>query len=167
MPPADTTLPISAQDGDSFFNLLRPVVVIFVIFAVSNITLLVENNPTRGSTDFGGTVANDLPVDTTKIVDTGFVLTKNFHAYFANNQLWVDVGALLNTLLVVGCQAYAGYMSFWVGDHGLMFRILFAACLRGFCGWFTYLPASSEYLQSQYDFPDVRSSILTFSTSNS
>jgi hypothetical protein len=70
----------------------------------------------------------------------------------------VDVGAFLNTLLIAGCQIYAAYMSFWVGDHGLMFRILFAASLRSFCGWFTYLPASAEYLPSQYDFPDVLTS---------
>lgn len=136
--------------------MLRPVIVIFVILSVSQVGLLVENNPTRGYKDVGGASVDT--VDTSQIVDTGFVLTTRLHVFFTNNQFWVDVGALLNTLLVAGCQIYAAYMSFWVGDHGLMFRILFAASLRSFCGWFTYLPASTEYLPSHYDFPDVMTS---------
>ena len=147
----------SIPPTESFWELLKPLIVIFVILFLSNLNYLVESNPTRGTTDIGDGDTNRT-IDTTQIVDTGFVLTSNFHKFFHTNQLAVDIGALLNTLLVIGCQAYAAYMSFWVGDHGLMFRILFAASLRGFCGWFTYLPASPEYLQSNYDFPDVLTS---------
>ena len=153
-PPPPSPPPSSCTSrNQSLFNLLKPILVIFIIFFVSNITFLVEQNPTRGSTDIG--TSNTTPVDTTQIFDTGFVLSSKLHQFFQKNQFWLDIGALLNTILVIGCQGYAGYMSFWIGDHGLMFRILFAACLRSFCGWFTYLPASPEYLQSNYDFPDA------------
>ena len=156
-PPPPSPPPSSCTSrNQSLFNLLKPILVIFIIFFVSNITFLVEQNPTRGSTDIG--TSNTTPVDTTQIFDTGFVLSSKLHQFFQKNQFWLDIGALLNTILVIGCQGYAGYMSFWIGDHGLMFRILFAACLRSFCGWFTYLPASPEYLQSNYDFPDALTS---------
>ena len=130
-----------------------------MIVGVSQVGLLVETDPIRGQTDFGQQRGPDAPpIDTTRIADTGFALTRGMHAFLAANPLWCDIFAFLNTLLVAWCQGYGAYMSLWVGEHGLLFRILFAASLRTFCGWLTYLPAAPEYLASQYDFPDVLTS---------
>ena len=143
---------------DHAFYLMRPLLVLILVGFVTQITLYVEMKPTRGVEDIAslsGKTQTAFKVDKSGIVDSGFVATSGLHSMLKKSQFAVDVGALLNSLLVIGCQAYCAYIGLWEGEFGLAFRITFAAWLRAFCGWFTYLPASKEYLQSNYDFPDL------------
>ena len=145
-------------DWDHVFYLVRPMLVLVLVGFVAQLTLYVEMKPTRGVEDIAslsGTSPKSFEVDKSGIVDSGFVATSGLHSLLKDSQLAVDVGALLNSLLVIGCQVYCTYVGLWEGEFGLAFRITFAAWLRAFCGWFTYLPASEEYLQSNYDFPDL------------
>ena len=172
-PPAPATPAANAAnaapiDWDHVFYLVRPLIVLVGVGFITQLTLYVEMQPTRGADDMaalrrrggGGDAgaAGGADIDTSAIVDTGFVATAGVHQMFQRSQFAVDVGALLNSLLVIGCQGYTAYVGLWEGEFGLAFRITFAAWLRAFCGWFTYLPASGEYLQSNYDFPDMLTS---------
>ena len=154
-------------DWDHVFYLVRPLIVLVGVGFITQLTLYVEMEPTRGAIDVDalrrrgggkGAIGSSITIDTSAIVDTGFVATAGLHQFFQRSQFAVDVGALLNSMLVIFCQGYCAYVGLWEGEFGLAFRITFAAWLRAFCGWFTYLPASTEYLQSDYDFPDMLTS---------
>eukprot|EP00943_MAST-04B_sp_MAST-4B-sp1_P007365 g7365.t1 len=112
------------------------------------LTLYVEEHPTGGVPDG----------DPSTILDTGFVVTKRAHQFLSEHPFVNDVFALANSLLVVFAVCYAVYVALWVGDFGLVFRLLSCQFFRAYCGWFTYLPPSPEFLQSNYDVPEIFSS---------
>lgn len=128
------------------WNAMRPMLVIFFAGIIMKFCMSVEANPTGGTGD------------PKSILDTGFTLTKPLHAYFVANPLMCDLAALLNSVLVVGILVYVCYVTLWIGDFGLAFRLLGSQFFRAYCGWFTYLPPSPEFLPSQYDVPEIFSS---------
>jgi hypothetical protein len=86
------------------------------------------------------------------------VLTVKSHAFLEKNPLINDIAAFANSVLVVAVLTYVLYVTLWIGDFGLAFRLLFSQFFRAYCGWFTYLPPSKEFLQSQYDVPEILTS---------
>lgn len=97
-----------------------------------------------------GSNANDMG-----IVDTGFILTSRLHQVLAENRDLNDLLAGLNSIALLIPGAYIAYVTVFVGDYSLPFRILSTQLLRSFCGWFTYLPPDPAYLTSYHDFPDI------------
>jgi len=89
------------------------------------------------------------------IVDTGFMLTTHLHHFLAANRDWNDILAALNSFALVIPSLYVTYVTVWIGDYSLVFRVLFTQLMRSFCGWFTYLPPDPNYLASYWDFPDI------------
>lgn len=89
------------------------------------------------------------------IVDTGFILTHPLYEWLKANPGWVDILAALNSWVLVVPFLYSAHVTFWKGDHSLAFQIISIQLLRAFCGWYTHLPADHQYLNSNYDFPDV------------
>ena len=94
------------------------------------------------------------------IVDTGYILTAPLHAWLQDHRDWNDFFALLNTLALAFPGIYTIYVTLLFGDFDLVFRYLATHILRSFCGWFTYLPSSSEYLMSYSDVPDIWQCLL-------
>lgn len=92
---------------------------------------------------------------TTGIVDAGFMLTAPIHAFLAQHREWTDVFAAANSLAMAIPVTYVAYVTLWIGDYSLPFRVIAIQLLRSFCGWFTYLPPDPSYLTSYYDFPDI------------
>lgn len=137
---------------EALWNLAKPIVVLLLLGAAFKISISVENDPTRGARRPG------VELDTSHIVDTGFVLTRRIHAFLYANPFANDLCALINTLVYTPMMLYIGYVTLWLGDYGLIFRMAFTTVIRAGCGWFTYLPASAEYLQSDFDFPDALTS---------
>lgn len=89
------------------------------------------------------------------IVDTGYIATAGIYRWLKENRDWNDFFALLNTLALLVPGVYTVYITVWLGDFDLAFRYLATHILRSCCGWFTYLPSSSEYLMSYKDVPDI------------
>ena len=89
------------------------------------------------------------------IIDTGFNVTVHAHLFLKMHKRWNDVFALLNSIALVLPITYGIRTVLKRGDYSWAFRILFAELLRSLCGWCTYLPPSSSYLASNFDFPDV------------
>ena len=138
----------SVDEVERAWHFLKPLIVLLGTGLIGQITLYVEGNPTGGVP--GG--------DPSTILDTGFVATKSSHQVLANNPFLNDLCALANSILVVAALVYAVYVALWVGDFGLAFRLLSCQFFRAYCGWFTYLPPSPEFLQSNYDVPEIFSS---------
>merc|ERR1711871_673302 len=115
---------------------------------MGNLCMYVEAHPTGGNPTG----------DATQILDTGFVLTGKSHAFLQKHPIINDIAAFANSILVIAVLLYVIYVSLWIGDFGLVFRLLFSQFFRAYCGWFTYLPPSKEFLQSQYDVPEILSS---------
>ncbi|GMH65359.1 hypothetical protein TrLO_g12696 [Triparma laevis f. longispina] len=63
--------------------------------------------------------------------------------------------AFLNTLFCAGIGYYPLKVTFWDADYTLIFRCLATQAFRGFCATFTFLPVSSEFLPSYYDWPEA------------
>jgi PAP2 superfamily C-terminal len=89
------------------------------------------------------------------IVDTGFMLTTPLHKFLAAHRDWNNALAFLNSVAILLPSLYVTYVTVWLGDYSLVFRVIFTQLLRSFCGWFTYLPPDPQYLASSYDFPDI------------
>lgn len=47
------------------------------------------------------------------------------------------------------------YTTWWKGDFRLSFRLIATHLFRSLCGWFTYLPPDTEFLSSNWDFPEI------------
>ena len=73
----------------------------------------------------------------------------------AAHREWNNALAFLNSVAILLPALYVTYVTVWVGDYSLVFRVIFTQLLRSFCGWFTYLPPDPQYLASSYDFPDL------------
>ena len=150
---AKKTTPVEAQasgedNREYTWQVIRPLLVLCIAGVVMNLCMYVEAHPT------GGNPAGDA----TQILDTGFVLTVKSHAFLEKNPLINDIAAFANSVLVVAVLTYVLYVTLWIGDFGLAFRLLFSQFFRAYCGWFTYLPPSKEFLQSQYDVPEILTS---------
>ncbi len=92
-------------------------------------------------------------MDTTKIQDAGFVLTTSIYQYLRDNPIVNDIAAAINSAGLGFGVIYTLKITFWDGDYTLAFRLVVTQLFRSFCGWFTYLPSSSEFIPSLYDFP--------------
>jgi PAP2 superfamily C-terminal len=110
----------------------------------------------------GGVSDNTDDSDTpTGIVDTGFMLTASLHAFLEKHRDWNDILAAANSLAMAIPVTYVVYVTVWIGDYSLPFRVIAIQLLRSFCGWFTYLPPDKSYLTSYYDFPDIVQCLFT------
>lgn len=94
------------------------------------------------------------------IVDTGYIATTGMNRWLKKHRDWNDLFALLNTLALLVPGVYTIHITLWLGDYDLAFRYFATHILRSLCGWFTYLPSSSEYLMSYYDVPDIWQCLL-------
>ena len=95
------------------------------------------------------------------LVDTGYIATTNIYRYLRDNRNVNDLLAFINTVIgVFGPGIYFIYTMLWQGDYEPVFRYLAISILRSFCGWFTYLPPSPQYLMSNYDFPDIMQCLI-------
>lgn len=83
------------------------------------------------------------------------MLTTPLYRFLATNRDWNDILAALNSFALVIPSLYVTYVTVWIGDYSLVFRVLFTQLMRSFCGWFTYLPPDPNYLASYWDFPDI------------
>lgn len=128
-----------------------------VIGAIAlSIISYVETHASDESARFsGGRVMDSKEANPMGIVDTGFILTGRFHAFLKESQRTCDWMAAINSVTLLMPTVYTTYITVWVGDFSLVFRIIAAQLLRSFCGWFTYLPPDPSYLTSYYDFPDI------------
>ncbi len=133
------------EEKERVWHLVRPLFVLFGAGLVMNFSMYVEEHPTGGVPDG----------DPNTILDTGFVATRNAHQYLLNHRFINDIAAFGNSILVVFALVYVGYIALWIGDFGLTFRLLSCQFFRAYCGWFTYLPPSPEFLQSNYDVPEL------------
>ena len=50
---------------------------------------------------------------------------------------------------------YVIKVTWWDADYTLAFRMIMTQLFRSFCGWFTFLPPSPDFLPSYYDFPEA------------
>jgi hypothetical protein len=124
---------------------------LFLVLIAIAIIGYVENHATAGAGD-GGDADQRKP---TNIVDSGFKLTSPLHAFLEKNRDWNDALAAANSLAMAIPVGYVTYVTVWMGDYSLPFRVIAIQLLRSFCGWFTYLPPDPSYLTSYYDFPDI------------
>eukprot|EP00928_Gymnodinium_smaydae_P028938 TRINITY_DN21933_c0_g1_i1.p1 TRINITY_DN21933_c0_g1~~TRINITY_DN21933_c0_g1_i1.p1 ORF type:complete len:439 (+),score=43.49 TRINITY_DN21933_c0_g1_i1:177-1493(+) len=140
------------------FHLWRPVLALFATGIFMKFVMFVEDNPTLAPTGFG----SEPEKDTSGILDTGFVLTRPLYEFLRVNPWWNDFAALLNSLLCIVVIFVLLKATFWAGDYGMLFKVVFTQLLRGISGWFTYLPPSKEFLPSPFDVPEIFSSgVLT------
>ena len=94
------------------------------------------------------------------ILDAGFILTTPLHSYLANHRDINDLLAGLNSILLTLPLAYVVYVTIWLGDFRLSFRLIATHLFRTLCGWFTYLPPDPQFLSSLYDFPGKSALVL-------
>lgn len=50
---------------------------------------------------------------------------------------------------------YVLKVTFWQADYTLAFRVIATQLFRAFCGFFTFLPPSREFLPSYWDYPEA------------
>ena len=110
----------------------------------------------NGSSSSSPTISTSATTTTSHgIHDTGFAITATLYKFLQEHRhTYNDVFACLNSLLLLVPVTY-GITKIYYGDYSYIFRVLFTELLRSFCGWATYLPPSSEYLMSYYDFQDI------------
>jgi len=133
--------------------------IIFVITCsfLSKLLMSVETHP--GDTTliqrlFGDAIFGDTNIHTDTIVDSGFILTTPLYNILKNNRVLNDVLAALNSMALFVANLYPLKVTFYDADYSLAFRMVATQVFRGFCGWFTFLPPSKEFLPSYYDFPE-------------
>jgi len=96
-----------------------------------------------------------LPIQTKGILDAGFILTTPLHSYLSSHRDINNVLAGLNSILLTLPLAYVVYVTIWLGDFRLSFRLIATHLFRTLCGWFTYLPPDPQFLSSLLDFPEI------------
>ena len=129
----------------------KPLVYDFLfVFCVSlYLTTYVEANAAHHQAPTGGNAS------TLSIPDIGFDLTADLYDILRENRKLNDVLAFINSLALIIPLVYSFYITTWVGDYSLIFRIVASQLLRSFCGWVTHLPPDASYLASNYDYPDI------------
>ena len=115
-----------------------------------------DDNNTEGSCNTSKTTHTPTSNKQTKgILDAGFILTTPLHSYLASHRHINDLLAGLNSILLTLPLAYVVYVTIWLGDFRLSFRLIATHLFRTLCGWFTYLPLDPQFLSSLYDFPEI------------
>jgi PAP2 superfamily C-terminal len=102
-----------------------------------------------------GYVEKNATIQSELIFDKGFQWTAPLHALLEQHRDWNDRLAAMNSISLLLPVLYTSYVTVWVGDYSLPFRVIAIQLLRSLCGWFTYLPPDPKYLTSFYDFPDI------------
>lgn len=122
----------------------KPLVYDFVVFFLASlyITSYIEANAAAHQ-------------EAVPINDMGFEFTAPLYDTLRNNRGLNDALAFVNSFALFLPLVYSFYVTTFVGDYTLIFRIIFAQLLRSCCGWFTVLPISQQYLASNYDYPDI------------
>ena len=149
-----------------FFVLLAYVIVAYVETHADDLqirTLLdnyngncIESNNTEDNNcNTSTTHTSSSNTQTKKILDAGFILTTPLHSYLSNHRDINDILAGLNSILLTLPLAYVGYVTIWLGDFRLSFRLIATHLFRTLCGWFTYLPPDPQFLSSLYDVPEI------------
>ena len=101
-------------------------------------------------------------IQTKGILDAGFILTTPLHSYLASHRDINDLLAGLNSILLTLPLAYVVYVTIWLGDFRLSFRLIATHLFRTLCGWFTYLPPDPQFLSSLNDFPGKSAFVLFY-----
>jgi len=133
----------------------------FLFLVLGSVALSIISYVETHAADADARMSSDSPSKATDsanslgIVDTGFILTSKLHELLGKNRDLNDLLAALNSIALLIPGAYISYVTVWIGDYSLPFRILSTQLLRSYCGWFTYLPPEPTYLPSYYDFPDI------------
>lgn len=127
--------------------LLRDASFLIFVAIVLNIVDFVERNAFTPST----VELNGAPA----ITDNAFTMTEGLHVFLKQNPIVNDVLAFFNSLLFLFSFLWTFRATMWLGDYTLVSRILMTQLFRSFCGWFTHLPPSPEFLMSVYDFPEI------------
>lgn len=89
------------------------------------------------------------------ISDFGFSLTAPLHNILAQDQKLNDLLAFINSLALFVPLFYSFFITTLTGDYELIFRIIAGQVLRSVCGCFTHIAPDTDYLPSNYDYPDI------------
>ena len=117
-------------------ELWRPLLLLLGVGLVMNFVMfVVEGNPKLAGQGFDQVPTSELPESSSGILDTGFVVTRVAHRFLEASPLANDLFALCNSILVLSLFAWCIYLTLWVGDFGLVFRVLFCQLLRGVSGY--------------------------------
>eukprot|EP00520_Triparma_pacifica_P018764 CAMPEP_0118632992 /NCGR_PEP_ID=MMETSP0785-20121206/747_1 /TAXON_ID=91992 /ORGANISM="Bolidomonas pacifica, Strain CCMP 1866" /LENGTH=323 /DNA_ID=CAMNT_0006523813 /DNA_START=151 /DNA_END=1119 /DNA_ORIENTATION=- len=93
--------------------------------------------------------------DNPVIFDVGFLITTPIYKVLAAHDKINDFCAGLNSLGIFLAFPYVLKTTFWSADYTLAFRIIATQLFRAFCGFFTFLPPSNEFLPSYWDYPEA------------
>jgi len=142
-----------------FFVLLAYIIVAYVETHADDLQIrtLLDTDSCNTSTTTHTPSSN---IQTKGILDAGFILTTPLHSYLANHRDINDLLAGLNSILLTLPLAYVVYVTIWLGDFRLSFRLIATHLFRTLCGWFTYLPPDPQFLSSLYDFPGKSALVL-------
>jgi len=144
-----------------FFVLLAYIIVAYVETHADDLQIrtLLDNNGENCNTSTT-THTSSSNIQTKGILDAGFILTTPLHSYLASHRDINDLLAGLNSILLTLPLAYVVYVTIWLGDFRLSFRLIATHLFRTLCGWFTYLPPDPQFLSSLYDFPGESALVL-------
>ena len=89
------------------------------------------------------------------IFDVGFLCTTPLYTILAENHVYNDIFAGLNSFFLFLSLPYVLKLTFWDADYTLGFRMTATQIFRACCGFFTFLPPSKEFLTSYWDYPEA------------
>ena len=151
----------ASNRGASMFVLWRDLIFVICGSIALQVCFLVESSA-GGAPSPGGLLkafvthfSPGVPKSTEAIVDSGFFITTPLYLYLKDHRDMNDCLAGLNSFFLLIATFYAIKVTFWHADYTLAFRLIAVQLFRSFCGWFTYLPPSKEFLLSYYDYPEA------------
>ena len=146
----------SLPPGSRSWIFIRDLVFLVILAVALHVVFYVETHP--GLSGSLWLVKVFSPEDSTDspIFDVGFLITTPLYKILAASNFYNDVFAGLNSLFIFMALPYVLKVTFWQADYTLAFRIIATQLFRAFCGFFTFLPPSREFLPSYWDYPEVR-----------
>jgi hypothetical protein len=115
---------------------------------------LVPSDAAYGSSADGGS-ADCSAAPAAGIWDVGFLVTTPLHTLLDGSYKLNDAMAGANSLFLFMSLPYVLKTTFWEADYTLGFRMVATQMFRSWCGFFTFLPPSREFLPSYWDYPEA------------
>jgi hypothetical protein len=145
----------SLPPGSRRWVFIRDLVFLVILVVALHVVFYVETHP--GLSGSLWLVKVFAPEDSTDkpIFDVGFLITTPLYKILASSDFINDIFAGLNSLFIFMSLPYVLKVTFWQADYTLAFRVIATQLFRAFCGFFTFLPPSREFLPSYWDYPEA------------